>query len=195
MNRSETITNLAAALAKAQAEIRPAVKDSENPHFRSRYADLAAVWEACRTALTGNGLAVVQLPQVSERGTVAVETVLLHESGEFIAGTIEIPLAKPDAQGIGSAVTYARRYSLAAVVGIAHPKWDERPILLCQLLPGARADGDDLRAWLDGRIARWWMPDDGLFVDEIPLGPTGKIDKKAIRAGLTGYTLPFEVTR
>ena len=83
----------------------------------------------------------------------------------------------------------------AAVVGIAHPKWDERPILLCQLLPGARADGDDLRAWLDGRIARWWMPDDVLFVDEIPLGPTGKIDKKAIRAGLTGYTLPFEVTR
>lgn len=119
MNRSESLTNLAAALAKAQAEIRPAVKDSENPHFRSRYADLAAVWEACRTALTGNGLSVVQLPQVSERGTVAVETILLHESGEFIGGSIEIPLTKSDAQGIGSAVTYARRYSLAAVVGIA----------------------------------------------------------------------------
>jgi fatty-acyl-CoA synthase len=83
----------------------------------------------------------------------------------------------------------------AAVVGIAHPKWDERPILLCELKPGAQASADDLKAYLDGKIARWWMPDDVLFVDSIPLGPTGKIDKKAIRAGLDGYKLPFEVTR
>ena len=83
----------------------------------------------------------------------------------------------------------------AAVVGVAHPKWDERPILLCELRPGASASADDLKAYLDGKIARWWMPDDILFVDEIPIGPTGKIDKKAIRAGLEGYTLPFEVTR
>src|SRR3546814_15710659 len=78
----------------------------------------------------------------------------------------------------------------AAVVGVAHPKWDERPILLCELKPGAQASADDLKAYLDGKIARWWMPDDVLFVDSIPLGPTGKIDKKAIRAGLEGYTLP-----
>lgn len=83
----------------------------------------------------------------------------------------------------------------AAVVGIAHPKWDERPILLCQLKPGASASADDLKSFLDGKIARWWMPDDVLFVADIPLGPTGKIDKKAIRAGLEGYQLPFEVTR
>lgn len=83
----------------------------------------------------------------------------------------------------------------AAVVGIAHPKWDERPILLCQLKPGAAACADDLKAYLDGKIAKWWMPDDVLFVEEVPLGPTGKIDKKAIRAGLEGYRLPFEVTR
>ena len=83
----------------------------------------------------------------------------------------------------------------AAVVGVAHPKWDERPILLCQLNVGGKASADDLKAYLDGKIARWWMPDDVLFVDEIPLGPTGKIDKKAIRAGLEGYKLPFEVTR
>lgn len=119
MNRSESIASLAAALAKAQAEIRPAVKDSENPHFRSRYADLASVWDACRTALTGNGLSVVQLPEVTSQGVIAVETILLHDSGEFIGGRIEIPLAKQDAQGVGSAITYARRYSLAAVVGIA----------------------------------------------------------------------------
>jgi fatty-acyl-CoA synthase len=83
----------------------------------------------------------------------------------------------------------------AAVVGVAHPKWDERPILLCELKPGATASADDLKAFLDGKIARWWMPDDVLFVDAIPLGPTGKIDKRAIRAGLEGYELPFEVSR
>lgn len=85
--------------------------------------------------------------------------------------------------------------AIAAVVGIAHPKWDERPILLCELKPGVHAGADDIRAYLDGKIARWWMPDDIVFVDAIPLGPTGKIDKKAIRAGLEGYELPFEVSR
>ena len=85
--------------------------------------------------------------------------------------------------------------ALAAVVGIAHPKWDERPILLCQLKSGESASADDLTAYLDGKIAKWWMPDDVLFVDEIPLGATGKIDKRAIRASLTGYELPFEVSR
>jgi len=83
----------------------------------------------------------------------------------------------------------------AAVVGVAHPKWDERPILLCELKPGAAATADDLKAFLDGKIARWWMPDDVLFVESIPLGPTGKIDKKAIRAGLEGYELPFDAAR
>jgi len=83
----------------------------------------------------------------------------------------------------------------AAVVGVAHPKWDERPILLCELKPGAAATAGDLKAFLDGKIARWWMPDDVLFVESIPLGPTGKIDKKAIRAGLEGYELPFDAAR
>ncbi|WP_375287299.1 long-chain-fatty-acid--CoA ligase [Sphingomonas sp.] len=80
---------------------------------------------------------------------------------------------------------------IAAVIGVAHPKWDERPILLCQLTPGASATREDLTAFLDGKIARWWMPDDVLFVDEIPLGATGKIDKKLIRQRLAGYVLPF----
>lgn len=119
MLKSDSIASLAAALSKAQAMMKPALKDSENPHFRSRYADLASTWEACRDALTKNGLSVVQLPQISEHGAVAVETILLHDSGEYLAGTVEIPVTKQDAQGIGSAITYARRYSLAAAVGIA----------------------------------------------------------------------------
>ncbi|HEY9092666.1 long-chain-fatty-acid--CoA ligase [Parasphingorhabdus sp.] len=85
--------------------------------------------------------------------------------------------------------------AIAAVVGVVHPKWDERPVLLCQLKSGGRADAADIREYLEGKIAKWWMPDDIIFVDEIPIGPTGKIDKLAIRAGLKGYSLPFEVTR
>jgi fatty-acyl-CoA synthase len=81
--------------------------------------------------------------------------------------------------------------ALAAVVGVAHPKWDERPILICQLRPGAQTSKDEVLRFLEGKIARWWMPDDVLFVDTIPLGATGKIDKKRIRQQLTGYALPF----
>lgn len=85
--------------------------------------------------------------------------------------------------------------AIAAVVGVIHPKWDERPILLCQLKSGGQANATDIRQYLDGKIAKWWMPDDILFVEEIPLGPTGKIDKLAIRAGLNGYSLPFDASR
>lgn len=118
MTKSETIGALAGALSKAQAAMKCALKDSENPHFRSRYADLQSVWEAAREPLAKNGLSVVQIPATTDRG-VSVETILLHESGEFIGGTVEVPLSKMDAQALGSGLTYARRYSLAAVVGIA----------------------------------------------------------------------------
>ena len=85
---------------------------------------------------------------------------------------------------------------LAAVIGVVHPKWDERPILLVKLKPDAgAAEPQAFRTFLDGKIARWWMPDDVLIVDHIPLCPTGKIDKKRIRTELVGYQLPFEVTR
>ncbi|MBX3484872.1 long-chain-fatty-acid--CoA ligase [Phenylobacterium sp.] len=82
--------------------------------------------------------------------------------------------------------------ALCAVIGVVHPKWDERPVLLVQLKPGEQAGKQEFLDFLDGKIARWWMPDDVLFVDEIPLGATGKIDKKRLREGLTGYELPFD---
>ena len=119
MQKSESITNLAAALAKAQATMTGALKDSENPHFRSKYADLESVWNACREPLTSNGLSVTQLLTYTERQAVAIETLLLHESGEYIGSSFEIPVSKSDAQGFGSALTYARRYSLSAIIGIA----------------------------------------------------------------------------
>jgi hypothetical protein len=118
MNRSETIKELATALSKAQAAMKGAAKDSENPHFRSKYADLSSVWEACREALTANGLSVVQAPRAIEAG-IEVETMLMHTSGEWISETLALPVQKADAQGFGSALTYCRRYGLSAMVGIA----------------------------------------------------------------------------
>jgi fatty-acyl-CoA synthase len=80
--------------------------------------------------------------------------------------------------------------ALAAVVGVAHPKWDERPLLLVKLKAGESATKEEYLAFLEGKIAKWWMPDDVLFVDDIPLGATGKIDKKLIRQQLGDYVLP-----
>ncbi|MBL8559210.1 MAG: long-chain-fatty-acid--CoA ligase [Hyphomonadaceae bacterium] len=81
---------------------------------------------------------------------------------------------------------------LCAVIGVVHPKWDERPVLLVQLKPGVSAEKQEFVEYLDGKIAKWWMPDDVIFVDEIPLGATGKIDKKLIRQRMTDYALPFD---
>jgi fatty-acyl-CoA synthase len=80
---------------------------------------------------------------------------------------------------------------LAAVIGVFHPKWDERPLLLVKLKDGESATREDFLAYLDGKIAKWWTPDDVVFVDEIPLGATGKIDKKLIRQRFEGYVLPM----
>jgi fatty-acyl-CoA synthase len=80
--------------------------------------------------------------------------------------------------------------ALAAVIGASHPKWGERPVLLVKLEPGESATRDEFLSFLDGKIARWWMPDDVVFVDDIPLGATGKIDKKLIRERMAGYVLP-----
>jgi hypothetical protein len=110
---------IATALVKAQRDFAPALKQSTNPHFRSRYADLAACVEAVIDALNSNGIALIQRTHDSDNG-VAVETLLVHESGETLSGGIlHVPAAKQDPQGYGSALTYARRYSLMAACGIA----------------------------------------------------------------------------
>jgi fatty-acyl-CoA synthase len=80
--------------------------------------------------------------------------------------------------------------ALAAVIGVYHPKWDERPLLLVKLNPGAESTKDEFLAFLEGKIAKWWTPDDVVFVDDIPLGATGKIDKKLIRDRMKDYVLP-----
>jgi fatty-acyl-CoA synthase len=80
--------------------------------------------------------------------------------------------------------------AMTAVIGVAHPKWDERPILLVKLKDGETATKEEFLEFLQGKIAKWWMPDDVVFVDEIPLGATGKIDKKLIRQRMKDYVLP-----
>jgi len=115
---------LATAMAKAQAEIKAALKDSKNPHFKSSYADLTSVWDACRTALTKNGLSVVQIPNF-EGDEVWLETRLLHASGESISGRYPLRPQQQTPQGYGSALTYARRYSLAAMVGVVADEDDD----------------------------------------------------------------------
>ncbi|NBW14041.1 MAG: ERF superfamily protein [Caulobacteraceae bacterium] len=108
-----------AAFVKAQKAFGPALKTSTNPHFKSRYADLSAVVEAVIDALNSNGIAVIQKSHPNESG-VSIETVFIHESGESISsGILSVPAAKHDPQGFGSAMTYARRYSLMAACGIA----------------------------------------------------------------------------
>jgi hypothetical protein len=109
---------LAAALARAQGQIKGAVKDSTNPGYKSKYADLASVWDACRKALADNGLAVVQFTQIDTTGPILV-TRLLHVSGESEQGVTPLLMGKQDMQALGSAITYARRYGLAAMVGVA----------------------------------------------------------------------------
>jgi len=117
MNRSDDIKDLAAALCKAQTSIKGALKSSENPFFKSKYADLSAVWEACREPLAKNGLAISQHAG-GDGAMVEVETVLLHSSGQWISSTLTMRPTKGDPQAFGSAITYARRYALAGIVGV-----------------------------------------------------------------------------
>jgi hypothetical protein len=118
MKKSETISKLSAAILKAQREIKFAAKDATNPHFRNKYADLPAVIDAIKSALNDAGIAFVQTGSPSEPGTLHLTTTLLHESGEWIEDTLTMPLPKNDPQGYGSAMTYARRYALAAITGL-----------------------------------------------------------------------------
>ena len=118
MHQSESIAKLATALSIVQGKLTYAKKDSANPFFKSKYADLESVWDACRDLLSANGLAVVQLPGEYFENTMALTTIITHSSGEWISQQMSLPVTKPDAQGAGSALTYMRRYALAAVVGV-----------------------------------------------------------------------------
>jgi len=138
MERSETIGKLAAAVVKVQAALKPVKKETENPFFHSKYADLTSIIEECRPHLVEQGIALFQLPgeskqlgTITERhekdgtveetmiGAIDLTTMLVHESGEFIAQTLSLPYQIKSPQSAGSALSYARRYGLQAILGIA----------------------------------------------------------------------------
>ena len=118
MRTSENINELALALSKAQGQMESAKKDSTNPHFRSKYADLAAVVEAIKKPLTDNGLSYLQGFGWDEHGALIVHTRLLHSSGQWVESDLRVRPVKDDPRGVGSAVSYGRRYALQSLVGL-----------------------------------------------------------------------------
>ena len=118
MYQSEQINELFTALAKAQGQIKPAAKDSLNPHFRSKYADLGSVWEACREALASNGLSVIQTLMYNEAESPTLVTTLGHSSGQWMKSIMKLPTQKTGPQELGSCLSYCRRYMLASMVGV-----------------------------------------------------------------------------
>lgn len=183
MDTSAELANLAPALAKAQGQIEGAIKGKVNPAFRSKYADLASVWDACREALTENGLSVIQSPGPVTDGRMEMTTMLLHASGEWVRGSLTIPLGKVDAQAYGSATTYARRYALAAFVGVAPEDDDgaaatnsaptDKPKSAYQAKKeglGPRADEliHELRATADGVELGQWCRDHAEEIQQMP---------------------------
>jgi len=118
--QSETIGALAAALSKAQADITGALKDSSNPFFKSKYADLASCWDACRKQLAANNLCVIQTTDLDDlTNQTVLKTILAHSSGEWVKSITPILTKDNSPQAQGSGITYARRYALAAIVGLA----------------------------------------------------------------------------
>ena len=118
ITHSESIQKIGAALVKIAAAVENPHKNAQNPHFRSSYADLAEIINTTRHVCAEHGVALVQSPGMSD-GLCTVETLMVHESGEWIRGEAASPIHKQDPQGVGSAITYLRRYSLAALLGIA----------------------------------------------------------------------------
>lgn len=117
MEKSDSIKSLAVAMCKAQGEMGGAVKGKENPFFKSSYADLKEVVKAVKEPFANHGLSYVQFP-INDADKIGIETILMHESGEWLSHSFTVKANKQDAQGAGSVITYCRRYSLQAVAGI-----------------------------------------------------------------------------
>lgn len=180
MYQSENLGELAKALAAAQGEMSVASKDATNPHFRTRYADLASIMDACRAPLAKHGLSVTQLPGRDEAGQVTLTTTLMHSSGQYIGSTIGVRPAQENPQVVGSILTYLRRYTLASVVGVVSDDDDgeaaSQPVRTASIAPRpqtARAEytredpvmpPPDVKARLDAAAKR--------VADRLPPGAT-----------------------
>ena len=125
MKTSEAINELAKAMSAAQKDIKPAAKDGANPHFKSKYFTISSAWDSIRQPLTENGLTIWQDVVTGEK-SVSVMTRVVHNSGQWVEfGPLSIPLMKFDAQAIGSATSYAKRYALCAAMGVVSDEEDD----------------------------------------------------------------------
>jgi len=125
MKSSDAINEIALAMAKAQGTMKPAAKDAKNPFYNSYYSDISSIWESIRIPLSTNGITVLQDVTNAEKG-IAIVTRLCHSSGQWIEfGPLTVPLSKQDAHGIGSAISYAKRYALSAAVGVVSSDEDD----------------------------------------------------------------------
>ena len=165
MNQSESITDLATALCLAQAEMGGAIKDSNNPFFKSSYADLTSVIKVIKEPFAKYGLSFVQLPVTSAGGNgIGVSTMLMHKSGQWLQGEYLLPMDKVTPQGAASSITYARRYALQALVGI--PSVDDDSEL-------AMYRNEDKAADLDMTLEGMDEP--------VPVAPAKRVSKKLMQ--------------
>lgn len=168
IEHSENITTIAAALLAAQAKMGGAKRDARNPHFKSTYATLETVIETAKPALQAQGIAFLQAPGQLVDGALEVTTMLIHgESGQWVRSTLHVPLQKRDPQGVGSAITYACRYSLMAMLGI--PATDDDGEGAMERQPKSKADSRELYSQLEADIRRldtredliaWWQDEE-----------------------------------
>lgn len=180
MKHSEQINELGAALAKAQKVMKGAKRDSANPFFKSKYADLAAVADACRDALADNGIAVVQPPSSTEDGRVCVETMLVHASGQWMSETLAVKPKDDGPQALGSVITYLRRYALAAFAGVA-PEDDD-----AEAAEGRRDKPTPIKAAKPGGFDNWLADLEGVAAEgTVALEAAWKKSKADFRSYLT----------
>ena len=155
MDSSQSLVNLAPALVKAQKSMQAAVKDSNNPFFKSKYADMNSVMDAVKGPCHDNGLCFVQVCHDHER-CIGVETIIIHDSGEWLScGEVVLPAAKDDPQGYGSSTTYARRYSLSSAFGV-----------------GAEDDDGNAASQAPAQQQQWGNRPQGTFIPPRPARPT-----------------------
>jgi hypothetical protein len=189
MNTSEQINELAAALCKAQGQMVGAHKAADNPFFKTRYSDLASVMAAIRNPFADNGLSFVQVPAFTE-GHVAITTRIMHTSGQWIEGMLEVPVAKRDAQSVGSAISYGKRYALQSMAGV--PSIDDDGDAASSSAPAAVVSADQARL-LRETINRLDVDMDKFCrafaigaVDELPAALYGRASAMLAKKGAAG---------
>jgi hypothetical protein len=187
--QSENIAELAIALAKAQAENGTVHKDAKNPFFKSNYATLAQVWETVRPALTANGLSVVQLPSHDESGYY-VESMLIHSSGQWIKCRTYMKPVKEDPQGIGSLISYARRYALQSLVMVCPDDDDGELAMGRSSVAPARTTITKVITPATPKEDSWYKKIESIIGDKVESATAYLISKNEIKADQLWTDLP-----